>query len=597
MQVDDFSLIKCIGKGAFGQVYLTTKNGSNKLYATKIIPKKKVDSSSIKKHLLDEIEILKTLNHKNIIKFEAIKQNNDNYYIICEYYNGGGLYDILKQYKIIYGKPFPEIIVQHLMRQIIDAVIYLHQRKIIHRDLKLENLLINYETEEDKNNLNLLNAQVKIIDFGFATHLDGSHLRYSILGSPINMDPILLTKLNNQNLSYLIGYDEKADIWSLGTVCYEMVTGEMLFPVLNVNQLVQRVEIGIYHIPTNLSQELVSFLDGMLQYLGKDRLSAIELSSHPFLKKNVNEFSRIDLSNPNNKVDNLGLIVNIKRGNNVGFNSYEIMKRLNINPNLIQMNGNQNYLQGYNYFGNTGPKYYVANLNRQNYGYQYKQTKLKNQYPNQYNALRHVHTYQQPNKNYQEVTKINIQTRPNYQSNKQVNRLNNTNEKMNNIDNVENMENNIYSQETINSNNKYNQNIEQNNFEYNNNNSPTINLNNNLNSNPQNNLILNQTNIPLPDEINISPDYPKQTQSFPKQKISSSFMKQDDNNNFYNEFFPQSRMHNSFINKEKPIYNKKYFSNTDARKEISSDALDNLFDFNIGKELEPEPDINIDNLE
>ena len=387
------------------------------------------------------------------------------------------MYDILKQYKIIYGKPFPEIIVQHLMRQIIDAVIYLHQRKIIHRDLKLENLVINYETEEDKNNLNLLNAQVKIIDFGFATHLDGSHLRYSILGSPINMDPILLTKLNNQNLSYLIGYDEKADIWSLGTVCYEMVTGEMLFPVLNVNQLVQRVEIGIYHIPTNLSQELVSFLDGMLQYLGKDRLSAIELSSHPFLTKNVNEFSRIDLSNPNNKVDNLGLIVNIKKGNNVGFNSYEIMKRLNINPNLIQMNGNQNYLQGYNYFGNTGPKYYVANLNRQNYGYQYKQRKLKNQYPNQYNALRHVHTYQQPNKNYQEVPKINIQTRPNYQSNKQVNRLNNTNEKMNNIDNVENMENNIYSQETINSNNKYNQNIEQNNFEYNNNNSPTINLN------------------------------------------------------------------------------------------------------------------------
>jgi serine/threonine protein kinase len=64
--------------------------------------------------------------------------------------------------------------------------------------LKLENLLINYETEEDKNNLNLLKAEVKIIDFGFATRLNGSNLRYSILGSPINMDPILLTKLNNK---------------------------------------------------------------------------------------------------------------------------------------------------------------------------------------------------------------------------------------------------------------------------------------------------------------------------------------------------------------------------------------------------------------
>ena len=152
------------------------------------------------------------------------------------------------------------------------------KKKMKTATLRNNQLPDNYETEEDKNNLNLLKAEVKIIDFGFATHLDGSHLRYSILGSPINMDPILLTKLNNQNLSYLIGYDEKADIWSLGTVCYEMATGETLFPVQNINQLVQRVEIGIYHIPIYISQELVSFLEGMLQYLGKDRLNAVELS-------------------------------------------------------------------------------------------------------------------------------------------------------------------------------------------------------------------------------------------------------------------------------------------------------------------------------
>ena len=142
MQIEDFSLGQCIGKGAFGEVYLTTRIGYNKLYATKKIPKKLVETPSIKKHLVDELEILKTLDHKNIIKLETIKQSENNYYIITDYYNGGGLYDILKKYKIIYGRPFPENVVQHLMRQIIDAVVYLHQRKIIHRDLKLENLLI-----------------------------------------------------------------------------------------------------------------------------------------------------------------------------------------------------------------------------------------------------------------------------------------------------------------------------------------------------------------------------------------------------------------------------------------------------------------------
>ena len=583
MQIEDFSLGQCIGKGAFGEVYLTTRIGYNKLYATKKIPKKLVETPSIKKHLVDELEILKTLDHKNIIKLETIKQSENNYYIITDYYNGGGLYDILKKYKIIYGRPFPENVVQHLMRQIIDAVVYLHQRKIIHRDLKLENLLINFESEEDKNNLNLLRAEVKIIDFGFATRLNGSNLRYSILGSPINMDPILLTKLNNKNISYLIGYDEKADIWSLGTVCYEMATGEMVFKVQDINQLLQRVEIGIYHIPTNLSQELVSFLEGMLQYLGKDRLSAIELSSHPFLTKDVSEFTKIDITNPNNTIDGFGLVVNIKKGNPTGFNAYDIMQRLNINPYSQQTYNNQNYQQGYNYFGNPGPKYYSANVNGRNYGYQYIQRQKI--YQNQYNYKYNSNTYQPQNYKYQDVPKINIQTNPNYTSQRLLN-----NHNKNNYMNKNNT-NNIINQERLDNNN-----MEQKMPEYNNNDLSITNLNNNnINKNKQNDFVRSKTNIPLPDRMNsnsTSIPYSKQF-SFNKQMPNSSFL-QTDHNNFYSEFIPKSKMNNSFIINKNPSFNKKFFTQNDYKKEISSEALDNLFDFNIGKELEPEPDINID---
>ena len=589
MQIEDFSLGKCIGQGSFGEVYLTTRKGYDKLYATKKISKQKIEVPSIKKHFLDEIEILKTLNHKNIIKLETIRQSQNNFYIICEYYNGGGLYDCLKQYKIRYGRPFPENIVQHFMRQIIDALVYLHQRKIIHRDLKLENLLINYESEEDKNNFNLLKAEVKIIDFGFATKLNGANLRYSILGSPINMDPILLTKLNNQNISYLIGYDEKADIWSLGTVCYEMVTGELLFQVQNITQLVQRVEMGIYHIPSYLSQEIASFLQSMLQYLGKDRLSAVELSSHPFLTKNVNEFQKIDLSNPNNKFDNFGLIVNIKKSNQNGINVYDIVQRFNLNPYSQQSYNNNLYQQGHNYFGNTGPKYYRANVNRTNYNYnnnnqynqqQYNQPQLINPYQTQSNPYRRNNTYQQQTNKYQNIPKPKIQKKQNYQSNKQIK----------NANNYDNRNINGYN-EVINGGRTINK-IEQNRIEVNNNLLNT-NINNNINNNKQTDFPHNKTNIPQPDSFDKSP-FPYSTQStLNKKKLHSSFAKSE-NRSFYEEFIPNSKMNNSLINKETPIYDKKYFNMNDDRKEISSDALDNLFDFNIGKELEPEPDITID---
>ena len=144
------------------------------------------------KYLKNEIIILQNLKHPNIVKFEDVKKTKKHFYIVMEYCNGGELSKALEKYQEKYGRSLPEEIVQYLMRQIINAFQYIHKLKIIHRDIKLDNILLNYETEEDKKNLNLMKASVKIIDFGFSCIISKSGLQYSTLGSPINMDPIIL---------------------------------------------------------------------------------------------------------------------------------------------------------------------------------------------------------------------------------------------------------------------------------------------------------------------------------------------------------------------------------------------------------------------
>jgi serine/threonine protein kinase len=298
-------LEKCLGKGAFGEVYLTSRKGDDKKkYATKKIDREEVEKGEGIKYLKNEIIILQYLRHPNIVRFEEVKKTKKHYYIVMEYCNGGELSKALEKYIEKYGKPFSEEIVQHLMRQIIDAFKFMHERKIIHRDVKLDNILLNYETEEDKKNLNLMKAQVKIIDFGFSCKIDKSGLQFTALGSPINMDPIILKKLNSSSKKERqLGYNQKADIWSLGTICYEMLIGKSAFDADDMEDLVNKIENGSYNVPTNLSHEVVSFLNGMLQYEGNNRLTADQLSRHAFLTKNVKDFTPLSL-NKTNKVMN-----------------------------------------------------------------------------------------------------------------------------------------------------------------------------------------------------------------------------------------------------------------------------------------------------
>ena len=306
-QVDDITLIKCLGKGSFGEVYLSTKKGRKEYFATKKIDRKTADKPSLKKYFDNEIQILSKLNHPNIVKLECIKTTNQHYYIVMEYINGGGLSDCLKKYmEKNNNRAFPEEIVQHLMRQIIDALNYLHKQKIVHRDLKLDNIMVNFDSLDDKENLNMMKAKIKIIDFGFATRLSAekNDLTFSAVGSPINMDPIILRKFSNRKDINTIGYDEKADIWSIGTVCYELLIGKAVFNAKTMNDLVEKVQSGNYTLPKTVSKEVVSFLNAMLQYDAKLRLSAEELLKHVFLTRNPADFTKMNTVRASKKPNN-----------------------------------------------------------------------------------------------------------------------------------------------------------------------------------------------------------------------------------------------------------------------------------------------------
>ena len=337
MLVDNLVLTKSLGKGSFGEVFLTKKVNGKELYATKRMDRAEFDKPDNNKRLLNEISILQKISHKNIVKLIEVKKTKSHIYIVTEFCNGGSLTDNLNKYVQIHRKAFSEEIVQYLMKQIVSAIYYLHMNKIVHRDLKLDNILLNFPNENDKANLNMLKAEIKLIDFGFATRLRtvNGNLANTILGTPSNMEPHMLRDMENQRPS-LKGYNEKVDIWSLGTLCYEMLVGRMTFAGHSMEELYKKVKAGNYKLPLWLSKEAVSFINGMLQYDSNKRLSAVELLNHDFLKKNVKEFQTVDVNQVKDKVRGKVMNINIRQNNTIwevfnedhnDFNKKDILRR------------------------------------------------------------------------------------------------------------------------------------------------------------------------------------------------------------------------------------------------------------------------------
>lgn len=208
------------------------------------------------KNVKNEIEILKQLDHSNIIKlyqeFETFRQ----IHIVMEYIGTTSLSEFLKKKQ---GKKLTEQEAKAIFKQIASAIDYLHQKEIVHRDVKLENILI-----ESLSN-------VKLIDFGFATRPNPSSISGILCGTPAYMAPEILGKEECST-----GYP--ADIWALGVLLYQLLECDFPFKGQSDRELFQKVKTGKYDVPLNWSENLKKLLGNLLVVDQNQRIRSREVT-------------------------------------------------------------------------------------------------------------------------------------------------------------------------------------------------------------------------------------------------------------------------------------------------------------------------------
>ncbi|KAM6435197.1 serine/threonine-protein kinase MARK2 isoform 1-T1 [Liasis olivaceus] len=253
--IGNYRLLKTIGKGNFAKVKLARHVLTGKEVAVKIIDKTQLNSSSLQK-LFREVRIMKVLNHPNIVKLFEVIETDKTLYLVMEYASGGEVFD----YLVAHGR-MKEKEARAKFRQIVSAVQYCHQKFIVHRDLKAENLLLDAD------------MNIKIADFGFSNEFTFGNKLDTFCGSPPYAAPELFQGKK---------YDgPEVDVWSLGVILYTLVSGSLPFDGQNLKELRERVLRGKYRIPFYMSTDCENLLKkflilnpskrGTLEQIMKDR--------------------------------------------------------------------------------------------------------------------------------------------------------------------------------------------------------------------------------------------------------------------------------------------------------------------------------------
>ncbi|CAI2360806.1 unnamed protein product [Moneuplotes crassus] len=281
--LEDFEIIDFLGQGTFGKVYLTKLRSTGSLYAIKSISKEILKEYDQEENTKLEEQILLSCDHTFLLGMDFVFQNEESIYFVMPYVQGGELYRLLKK-----NKRFPEEIVKFYTIQLILGLEYLHDRNIVHRDLKLENILIDAD------------GYIKIIDFGLAKILKNEEETMTFCGTPEYLAPEIISSK---------GHHRAVDWWAVGVLIYEMLIGVTPFYNKNRNLMMSKIQFSKIVFPNkkkykiDYSDQAKDIICKLLEKKKDKRLGteedAKEILTHPWFKGiDIEEIRNKKLSAP-----------------------------------------------------------------------------------------------------------------------------------------------------------------------------------------------------------------------------------------------------------------------------------------------------------
>jgi len=289
---EDYKKLNFLGEGSFASVYKVQNKFTDVICAMKVINKTFSCTIEDENEILNEINILRTMDHPGILKIFEFYSSKQNYSIVTELCPGGELFQ-----QIIDKGPFTEKYSAYVMYQIFSAVNYCHKMHIVHRDLKPENILI---VGKDREGL----PTIKICDFGTSKMFEKGAVQRKLVGSSYYIAPEVLKK----------HYNEKCDVWSCGVIMYILLSARPPFGGEDDNEIMERVATGKYDLespPFNkLSKNSLDLIKRLLTMDPDQRISAEQALNHPWFK----EFKSQEIYNRINDTDTMKTLVeNLKK--------------------------------------------------------------------------------------------------------------------------------------------------------------------------------------------------------------------------------------------------------------------------------------------